>query len=89
MNESTNSLAVGMSSGEVFFYKTDILKFKNEKPRVLHEAPHAITALSFKVINKSILLFVGTDFTLITILIGGKDKDEKVRVIYWVIGSGD
>ena len=89
VNETTNSLAVGTSSGEVFFYKTDILKFKNEKPRVLYEAPHAITALSFKVINKSILLFVGTDLTLITILIGGKDKDEKVRVIYWVIDWGD
>lgn len=77
VNETTNSLAVGLSSGEVFLYKNDILKFKNEKPRVLHEAPHAITALSFKVINKSVLLFVATEYTLITITIGGKDKDEK------------
>jgi hypothetical protein len=70
---------VGLSGGEVFFYKNDILKFKNEKPRFLHEAPHSITALSFKAINKSVLLFVATEYTIITILIGGKDKDEKVR----------
>lgn len=82
VNETTNSLAVGLSSGDVFFYKNDILKFKNEKPRLLHEAPHAISALSFKLINKSMLLFVGTEYTLITILIGGKDKDEKVINIH-------
>lgn len=75
----TNSLVVGFSSGEVFLYKSDILKYKNEKPRVIHEAPHAITALSFKIINKSVLLFVATEHNIITILISGKDKDEKVN----------
>ena len=67
-----------MSGGEVFYYKNDVLKFKNEKPRLIHEAPHSITGLAFKTINKSILLYVSTEYTLITITIGGKDRDEKV-----------
>ena len=79
VNEGTSSLALSTKIGEMFFYKNNILKLKNEKPRVIHEAPHAISALSFKVINKTMLLFVATEYTLITITIGGKDKDEKVR----------
>jgi hypothetical protein len=79
VHEGTNSLAVGLTSGEVFYYKSDMLKFKNEKPRLLHEAPHSITAVAFKSLNKAILLYVATEFTIITITIGGKDKDEKVN----------
>lgn len=78
----SNSLVVGLSSGEVFLYKNDILKFKNEKPRILHEATHAITALSFKLINKSVLLFVATEYNIITIMIVGKDKDERVNTFF-------
>jgi hypothetical protein len=80
VHEGTNSLAVGLSGGEVYYYKSDILKFKNEKPRLIHEAPHTITGLAFKTINRSVLLYVSTEYTLMTIIIGGKDRDEKVRV---------
>ena len=81
MHETTNSLAVGMSSGEVFFFKSDILKFKNEKPRLIHDASHAITGLAFKTINKAILLYTATQHTIITINIIGKDRDDKVQQI--------
>lgn len=80
MHEGVNSMAIGLSGGEVYFYKSDILKFKNEKPRLLHEAPHPITALLFKVVNKSLVLFVATEHTIITITIVAKDKDEKVSL---------
>ena len=78
VNEGVNSLAAGLSGGEVFYYKNDILKYKNEKPRILHEAPHSITALAFKNINKFTLIYLATEHTIITITLGGKDKDEKV-----------
>lgn len=72
-------MGVGLSSGEVFYYKSDILKYKSEKPRILHEAAHGITALAFKSINKCILLYLATEHTIITMTIIGKDKDEKVK----------
>ena len=78
--EGTNSLVIGLSGGEIFYYKNDILKYKNEKPRLLHEAPHSITGLAFKTINKFILIYVATEYTIITITLGGKDKDEKVEI---------
>ena len=78
VHEGTNSLAIGLTGGEVYYYKSDILKYKNEKPRLLHEGPHSITALLFKPVGKFLLLFVATDYTIITITIGGKDRDEKV-----------
>ncbi len=83
VHEGMNSLAVGLSSGEVVYYKSDILKFKNEKPRVVHEAPHSITGLAFKIqINSKFpLLYVSTEYAIITIIIAGKDKDEKVFLI--------
>ena len=77
-SEGANSLAVGLSGGEVLYFKSDILKYKNEKPRMIHEAPHSITALAFKSINKYCLLYLATENTIITVTIGGKDKDEKV-----------
>lgn len=77
VHELTNSLVVGLSGGEVFYYKSDILKYKNEKPRLLHEAAHSITGLAFKNINKFILLYLATEHTIITLTIIGKDKDEK------------
>jgi hypothetical protein len=80
VHEGTNSLAVGLSSGEVFYYKNDILKYKNEKPRLLHEAPHSITGLAYKTFNKIILIYVATDYTIFTLVLGGKDKDEKVEI---------
>lgn len=73
-------MAIGLSSGEVYFYKSDVLKYKNEKPRLLHEAPHSITALAFKTVNKSLLVYVATEHSLFTIILGGKDKDEKVSL---------
>lgn len=81
VNEGANSLCVGLSGGEVYYFKSDILKFKNEKPRLLHEAPHIITGLAFKNINKTTLIYVATEYSIITITIGGKDKDEKVNSI--------
>ncbi len=78
VNEGTNTLVVGLSGGEVFLFKSDILKYKSEKPRLIHEAPHSITALAFKNINKFCLIYLATEHTIITILLGGKDKDEKV-----------
>ena len=78
VNEGVNSLAVGMSDGVVFYFKSDILKYKNEKPRLLNESASAITGLAFKNINKLTLIYVATEFTIITITIAGKDKDEKV-----------
>ena len=79
INEINNSMVVGLSGGEVFFYKNDVLKYKNEKPRLIHEAPHGITALAFKNINKFCLIYLATEHTIITITLGGKDKDEKVN----------
>ena len=70
-----------MTGGEVYFYKSDILKYKNEKPRLIHEGPHSITALSFKNVGKNVLVFVATEYTIITITISGKDRDEKVRTV--------
>lgn len=78
VNDGPNTLAVGLSGGEVLFFKGDVLKYKSEKPRLVHEAPHSITALAFKNINKFCLIYLGTEHTIITILLGGKDKDEKV-----------
>jgi hypothetical protein len=78
VHEGTNSMIVGLSGGEVYFYKNDILKYKNEKPRLVHEAPQSITGLAFKAINKLLLVFVATEYTIITIILGGKDRDEKV-----------
>ena len=71
-------MAVGLTGGEVYYYKSDILKYKNEKPRLIHEGPHSITALSFKNVGKNVLVFVATEYTIITITISGKDRDEKV-----------
>lgn len=85
-SEGVNSLAVGLSGGEVLFFKNDILKYKSERPRMIHEAPHSITALAFKNINKYCLLYLATEHTIITVLIGGKDKDEKVKfslILMW------
>jgi len=59
-------------------YKNDILKYKNEKPRLIYEAAHSITALAFKNINKFMLLYLATEHSIITITVIGKDKDEKV-----------
>lgn len=78
VNEGPNSLAVGFDDGEVFYYKSDILKYKNEKPRLVNQSASSITALAFKNINKASLIYVATEFTIITITLGGKDKDEKV-----------
>jgi hypothetical protein len=34
----------------VFYFKNDILKYKNEKPRLLHEAPHSVKCIKYKFI---------------------------------------
>jgi hypothetical protein len=82
VQEGTNSLVVGLTEGQVYYYKNDILKFKNEKPRLLHESPNVITGLAFKVLNKAVLVYVATDYSIITIILGGKDKDEKVFSVF-------
>ena len=79
VHEGTNSVCVGLSGGEVFYYKSDVLKFKNEKPRLLHEAPHTITGIAFKNVNRAMLVFVATEYSIITITFGNKEKDEKVK----------
>ena len=79
IHDATNSLAIGLLNGDVLYFKNDILKYKNEKPRILHQDSHArsITALAFKNINKLLLLYMATENTIETINIIGKEKDEK------------
>ena len=84
VQEGTNSLVVGLTEGQVYYYKNDILKFKNEKPRLLHESPNVITGLAFKILNKAVLVYVATDYSIITIILGGKDKDEKVFSVFFL-----
>jgi hypothetical protein len=71
---------VGLSGGEVFYYKNDIMKIKNEKPRLLHEGPRSITAMAFKNMPRFVLIYVATEFTIITITLVAKDRDEKVCI---------
>jgi vacuolar protein sorting-associated protein 11 len=77
VHEGTNSLVVGLSGGEVLYFKHDILKTKNEKPRLIHQAQNTITGVAFKNVMRSLLIYVATEYTIITITLAGKDKDEK------------
>ena len=51
---------------------------RNLKSRLIHQAPHSITGLAFKEMGKVVVIFVATEFSILTISIGSKDKDEKV-----------
>lgn len=77
VHDGNNSLCVGLSSGEVLYYKCDILKYKNEKPRVLYSGSSPITGIAFKNLNK-MFVFVSTEYLIITITFGNREKDEKV-----------
>lgn len=78
VNDANNSVCVGLSSGEVLYYKCDILKYKNEKPRVLYTGSSPITGIAFKNLNRGFFIFVSTEYLIITITFGNRDKDEKV-----------
>jgi predicted RNase H-related nuclease YkuK (DUF458 family) len=63
----------------VLFYKGDAVKdTRNLKSRLIHQAPHGITGLAFKEMAKVLVIFVATEFSILTISTGSKDKDEKV-----------
>lgn len=63
----------------VLFYKSDTIKdTRNLKSRLIHQAPHSITGLAFKEMAKLLVIFVATEFSILTISTGSKDKDEKV-----------
>jgi hypothetical protein len=67
-----------LSIFSVIFYKGDMIKDRNLKSRLIHQAPHSITGLAFKEMAKFLIIFVATEFSILTISIGSKDKDEKV-----------
>ncbi|RNA18522.1 vacuolar sorting-associated 11 -like protein [Brachionus plicatilis] len=81
VHDGNNSVCVGLSSGDVLFYKCDILKYKNEKPRILYTGSSPITGISFKNLGRGMFVFVSTEYLIITITFGNREKDEKIAVL--------
>lgn len=69
-------MAFGFETGQILLYRGDVTRERHSKNRIIYEDVHPITGLEFCNIQNDILLFATTEYHVISITIGAKDKTD-------------
>lgn len=69
-------MAFGFETGQILLYRGDVTRERHSKHRVIYEDVHPITGLEFCNTQNDIFLFATTEYHVISITIGVKDKSD-------------
>ncbi|KAL4227956.1 Vacuolar protein sorting-associated protein 11 [Mactra antiquata] len=77
VHENLNWMAVGFENGSVLVFKGDVKSDRHSKQTVVYSSSKAITGLAFKSVGKSVVLFIATEISILSLTLTAKEKHSQ------------